>query len=51
MRMYHHVNIYSHLLTRVHTNSIGSNEILMSKEKIVTMIDGSGVLYDPHVSV
>ena len=39
-----------HLLTHARTNLIGSNEILMSKEKIVTMIDGSGVLYDPHVS-
>merc|ERR1719326_415074 len=27
---------------------LGSNEIIMSKEKIVTIIDGSGVLYDPH---
>lgn len=40
----------AHLLTRMH-HSIGSNEILMSKEKIVSVIDGSGVLYDPNVSV
>ena len=26
---------------------LGSNEILMSKEKILAVIDGSGVLYDP----
>jgi len=27
---------------------LGSNEILMSKEKIVGIVDGSGVLYDPQ---
>jgi len=27
---------------------LGSNEILMSKEKIVGIVDGSGVLYDPE---
>lgn len=26
---------------------LGSNEILMSKEKIIAIVDGSGVLYDP----
>jgi len=26
---------------------LGSNEILMSKEKILAVVDGSGVLYDP----
>lgn len=29
---------------------LGSNEILMSKEKIVGIVDGSGVLCDPEVS-
>jgi glutamate dehydrogenase len=27
---------------------LGSNEILMGNEKIVGVIDGSGVLYDPE---
>ena len=27
---------------------LGSNEILMSKEKIIAIIDGSGVLCDPE---
>lgn len=26
---------------------LGSNEILMSKEKILAIVDGSGVLFDP----
>jgi len=26
---------------------LGSNEILLGEEKIVGMVDGSGVLYDP----
>lgn len=26
---------------------LGSNEILMGNEKIVGIVDGSGVLYDP----
>ncbi len=28
---------------------LGSNEILLSKDKILAIVDGSGVLYDPHV--
>jgi glutamate dehydrogenase len=27
---------------------LGSNEIKMSKEKIIGIVDGSGVLYDPE---
>ena len=27
---------------------LGSNEILMGDEKIVGIVDGSGVLYDPQ---
>ena len=27
---------------------LGSNEILMGEEKIVGIVDGSGVLYDPE---
>nr|ODN93344.1 glutamate dehydrogenase [Cryptococcus depauperatus CBS 7841] len=27
---------------------LGSNEILLSKDKTVAIIDGSGVIYDPH---
>lgn len=27
---------------------LGSNEIKMSKEKIIGVVDGSGVLYDPE---
>jgi len=27
---------------------LGSNEILMGQEKIVGILDGSGVLYDPE---
>jgi glutamate dehydrogenase len=27
---------------------LGSNEILISKDKTIAIIDGSGVLYDPH---
>ena len=27
---------------------LGSNEVLMGKEKIVAIVDGSGVLYDPE---
>jgi len=27
---------------------LGSNEILMGKEKILAIVDGSGVIYDPE---
>ena len=27
---------------------LGSNEIKMSKSKILAVIDGSGILYDPN---
>ena len=27
---------------------LGSNEILLSSERTVAVVDGSGVLYDPH---
>ena len=27
---------------------LGSNEILMGKEKILGVVDGSGVLFDPE---
>ena len=27
---------------------LGSNEILMGKEKIIGVVDGSGVLFDPE---
>jgi len=40
-----------HSITKVMTGGpdgdLGSNEILISKDKIVAIIDGSGVLYDP----
>merc|ERR1719498_1876878 len=36
------------VLTGGPDGDLGSNEILMSKEKIVGVVDGSGVLYDPE---
>lgn len=27
---------------------LGSNEILLGEEKIIAVVDGSGVLYDPE---
>lgn len=36
------------LMTGGPDGDLGSNEILMSKEKIIGVVDGSGVLYDPN---
>jgi len=36
------------LMTGGPDGDLGSNEVLMSKEKIVGVVDGSGVLYDPN---
>ncbi len=46
------VGLAENRITKVMTGGpdgdLGSNEILISKDKILAIIDGSGVLYDPH---
>lgn len=45
------MNLQEENCTKVMTGGpdgdLGSNEIIMSKEKILAVVDGSGVLYDP----
>jgi len=46
------LNIKENLITKVQTGGpdgdLGSNEILISKDKTIAVIDGSGVAYDPQ---
>jgi len=50
--IYKKLNLNQHEVTKVITGGpdgdLGSNEILMGKERFVAIIDGSGVLYDPQ---
>lgn len=46
------MNLKEEEITKVMTGGpdgdLGSNEILMGKEKILAIVDGSGVIYDPE---
>lgn len=49
--IYRMLNLKEEEITKVQTGGpdgdLGSNEILLSKDKTTTIIDGSGVIHDP----
>ncbi|BGP01728.1 NAD-dependent glutamate dehydrogenase [Rhodotorula toruloides] len=50
--IYRKLGLKEEEITKVQTGGpdgdLGSNEILLSKDKTITIIDGSGTLHDPH---
>lgn len=50
--LYRKLNLDQTKITKIMTGGpdgdLGSNEILMGKEKFIAIIDGSGVIYDPN---